>query len=348
MIDFATHPWMRGLLGEGDIAAVFAPEAELRRMLEVEAAWTRALGVVNNAPEVAEIAARIETAQISPSDLQDGFALDGVPIPALVEILKAQSPPDSAQWIHKGLTSQDVMDTSLVLALQEVLSILKAHLDALDLEFETLQARFGSSPIMTYTRMQPALETSVSEIIERWQQPLSRLGTRLTQIKDEAAQIQWGGPIGVRDHPLATKLGSAFAEALGLTEPGASWHTDRGIIADIAHILVQITVRTGKIGEDIALMAAIGPAQITLAGGGSSAMAHKNNPVKAETLVALSDFAGTLQLGLTRSSRHEAQRSGRAWILEWMMLPQLCIVAGASLLQASQLSEAIQSMGAKQ
>ena len=346
MIDLATHPWMRGLFADADIAAIFAPEAELKRMLRVEAAWTRALGMLDETPDTHEIAARIEVAQITPEDLHDGTARDGVPIPALVEMLKAQNVGDAAQWIHKGLTSQDVMDTSLMLALQEVLSILQDRLAALDHGCKDLQTRFGAATIMAYTRMQPALEIRVSEVIGRWQQPIPRIAERLTQAKTDTAQIQWGGPIGVRDHPQAALLGTAFAKDLGLNDPGACWHTDRGIITDIVHMLVRITTLTGKMGEDIALMAAIGPAQITLVGGGSSAMAHKNNPVKAETLITLSDYAGMLQLGVTRSVRHEALRSGRAWALEWMTLPQLCVVAGASLLQACALIESIKGMGA--
>ncbi len=345
MIDFATHPWMRGLFGDADLIAIFAPDADLKRMLKVEAAWTRALGTTNAATDTNAIAARIETTQITPEDLHDGFARDGVPIPALVDILKSQNPHTSAPWIHTGLTSQDVMDTSLMLALQEALGVIQDRLETLGRKLETLQTKFGPNTIMAYTRMQPALETQVSAVIRCWQQPLARLAQQLKQTKTQVAQIQWGGPIGGRSHPNAASLGKAFAKGLDLTDPGTCWHTDRGMITEVAHRLVQITTLTGKIGEDIALMAALGPAQISLVGGNSSAMPHKNNPIKAETLVTLSDYAGTLQLGITRSARHEAQRSGRAWMLEWLTMPQLCIVAGASLVQACHLIETIERMG---
>ncbi|WP_227270706.1 lyase family protein [Roseobacter weihaiensis] len=346
MFDLATHPWMRGLFGDDHLAAIFAPEAEVKRMLKVEAAWTRALGDIGETPDAYSVADSIEAAQIDPQDLQDGFARDGVPVPALVKMLQAQLGPDAAEWVHKGLTSQDVMDTSLVLALQGVLRILLERLQNLDESLDDLQRRFGTARLVAFTRMQPALETRVAETIGRWRHPVPRLLTSVETARKQVAQIQWGGPIGMRDHPNAAQLGVAFARNLNLTDPGRSWHMDRSIIANVAHALVQITTAAGKIGEDIALMAAIGPSQITLSGGGSSAMAHKNNPVKAEALIALSDYAGTLQMSLTRAARHEGFRSGRAWTLEWIAMPQLCLATGASLVQTALLLESINGLGA--
>jgi 3-carboxy-cis,cis-muconate cycloisomerase len=345
MIDLSAHPWMRGLFGDDDIVAIFKPDAELKRILQIEAAWTRALGHVEAHPDADAVAGQIETANIATNDLLHGFSRDGVAIPALVKSLKAQLGPEAAQWVHRGLTSQDVMDTSLMLALQDVLRILMERLETLENVLNTLKDRFGVAPIMALTRMQPALETTAAEVIRRWQQPLPRLYTTLESLRQQSAQIQWGGPIGVRDHKNAAALGAEFAKQLGLNDPGNAWHTDRGMIADIANALVQVTTVIGKIGEDIALMAAIGPSQITLSGGGSSAMAHKNNPVKAEALIALSDYANVLQLSLARAARHEGFRSGRAWMLEWITLPQLALATGATTGQAIDLLNSIQTLG---
>jgi len=345
MIDLATHPWMRGLFGDDQIAGIFSADNELKRMLQVEAAWTRALGDVASAEEPAAIAATIETADIAPQDLAGGFARDGVAIPELVRLLKARVGVEAAQWVHRGLTSQDVMDTALTLALGEVLAVVSERLCTLDQELSDLQDRFGTARLQAFTRMQPALETSAKEVVARWRQPLARLIRDLNTLKPQTEVIQWGGPIGARDHESAKELGAAFAAHLKLSDPGHAWHTDRTLIADVAHLLTRITTATGKIGEDIALMSAVGPEQITLSGGGSSAMPHKNNPVKAETLIALADFALPLQASLALSARHEAARSGQAWTLEWLALPQLFVVSGAGLLRASTLLMDIKSIG---
>ncbi|MGR3515221.1 MAG: lyase family protein [Paracoccaceae bacterium] len=345
MMGAAPHPWWKGLLADEEIAAIFAPEAEVQRFLLVEAAWTRALGRVAGAPEAEEVAKAVEAAPILPECLECGVARDGMPIPALVGLIKEHVDAKHADWIHKGLTSQDVMDTALVLAMVEALTLLGTRLSALDRQLLDLHERFGRKQVMAFTRMQPALPTTVAEVVARWRQPLPQLRADLVDAVQRVSRIQWGGPIGIRDHPEAKALGPTFAEVLGLIDPGTSWHTDRSAIAFAAHVLNCLTVATGKIGEDIALMAAVGADQITLSGGGSSAMAHKNNPVKAEALIALADIAAAQNALLSRAARHESHRSGRAWLIENMTLPDLCVVAGASTIQARLLLESINGMG---
>lgn len=345
MMGAATHAWWKGLVGDEEIAAIFAPEAEVQRFLLVEAAWTRALGHSAGASEAEHVAQAIEAAPITPGMLADGVARDGLPIPALVALLRERVNAEHADWVHKGLTSQDVMDTALVLALVDTLRCLSGRLMELDAQLADLKNRFGDATLMAFTRMQPALPTTVGEAIERWRQSFSQLGLDLVEAKRRVSYTQWGGPIGVRDHSDASALGAAFAKALGLSDPGASWHTDRAAFAFVVHVLTRLTVATGKIGEDVALMAALGADQITLNGGSSSAMAHKNNPVKAEALIALADIATAQGALLTRAARHESHRSGRAWLIENITLPDLCVTAGASTVQARLLLDSINGMG---
>lgn len=345
MTGLSTHPWMGGLLGDPEIASCFAPGAELQRYLKIEAAWTRALGRATNQPQAEAIAQTIENAVIDVEVLKDGFSKDGVAIPALVTALKAMLSPDDRALVHNGLTSQDVTDTALMLALIDVLAILTKRLDHLDEILRDMKARFGSAKLMAFTRMQPALETTVVAALERWRQPIAELQSELARAIKQCHRVQWGGPIGARDHEDAAHLGTAFAAQLGLTDPGAAWHTDRSTVLFVAHLLTRIAVTTGKIGKDIALMAALGPKQITLSGGGSSAMAHKNNPIIAEALVSLSSHAAALQMSLSNAAVHEGFRSGQAWTQEWLALPQLCESTGAGLLQAMSLLESVKSLG---
>ncbi|MEP5151620.1 lyase family protein [Planktotalea sp.] len=345
MIDISTHPWMSGLFGDPEIAAIFDPQAELQRFLKIEAAWSRALGAFSDQKHAEKVARLIETAVIAPESLKDGFAVDGVPIPALVKLLKADIESASHPLVHAGLTSQDVMDTSLVLALSEVLNVVSERVVLLDQQLEALKLKFGAARLMAFTRMQPALETTVAVAVDRWRQPLPRLQSDLARAAQDIAVLQWGGPIGTRDHPNAETLGPAFAANLGLSDSGLSWHTDRSRITQVVNVLMGVTVATGKIGEDIALMAAIGAEQITMTGGSSSAMAHKNNPVLAETLISLANYAGSLQLSLTQAARHEGFRSGQAWTLEWLALSQLCIVTGAGMRQAQELLASVETLG---
>ncbi|MEL7091580.1 MAG: lyase family protein [Pseudomonadota bacterium] len=346
MINLADHPWMSGVFGDPDIAALFSPDAELKRFLKVEAAWARALGEVEAHPATQGIADAILGSQITASDLAQGYARDGVPIPALVTSVKAELGEDASRLLHRSLTSQDVMDTSLCLALREAVSVLVQRLETLNMSLAGLHDRMGAAKIVAITRMQPALPTDVGHVIGLWRQPIAGLLGSSAEIVGNVSVIQWGGPIGRRDHPRADALGQAFAQHLDLEDPGYAWHTDRSRVLEFGVLLARICNATGKIGEDVALLAALGADYVVFDGGGSSAMPHKNNPVTAEALVALSDYAATLSGSLVRAGRHEGARSGRAWTLEGMVLPQLTQVTGASLLNAVKVVESITRLGA--
>lgn len=345
MIEIATHPWLSGFVGDAEMATIFAPDAELKRFLRIEAAWTRALGHVASHSGAETIAAAIEAAPISPDMLAAGTAKDGVPIPTLVRLLRDHVDPDCAHLVHTGLTSQDVMDTGLMLALREVLALLAERLKTLNDRLIAMQDAFGDLRMMAFTRMQPALETTVKEVIGRWRQPLAKLISDAADLQKITGIIQWGGPIGTRNHPQADRLGAAFADHLDLSDPGRSWHTDRTVILEIAQFLSRMTNAIGKMGDDVALYALARPEDISFVGGGSSAMPHKNNPVKAEALSALADFGSVLAANMTATSRHEGFRSGRAWIREWLTLPQLCFITGAATVVAINMVDDISAIG---
>lgn len=337
--------WAASLFSDQTMRARFSAEADLKRFLRIEAAWTRSLGVISNSQEAESVAQAIEDARVDVALLTTGFEADGVPIPALVKSLRHSLGTKAERWIHHGLTSQDVVDTALVLALGDALEDLAQRLGDLDKALERVHVQHGTSRVLSYTRMQPALDVPASEIIGRWRQPISKLLDDLETAKTALAIIQWGGPVGIREHEQAAALGAEFARQLGLSDPGQNWHTDRTPIMSALHVLGRISVVTGKIGEDLALMAAIGSHQVVLQGGGSSAMPHKVNPVKAEMLITLADRVAILQASGLRSARHESLRSGRAWMLEWPVLQEACGCTASSLTLASKLIADIQTLG---
>lgn len=347
MTNVFDHPWLGGLFGDDEMSRVLSAEAELARMLAVESAWTRAIGKAQgiSADVYNSLAETIVTAPITPQDLRDGAARDGIPVPALVELIKRDVSADLHPLVHKGLTSQDVMDTSLMLALQRVFPILGSRLGRLLDALGTLNTRFGARSIMGYTRMQAALPITVGDRISGWERPLAVLQDRMPELAQRAAIVQWGGPVGIRDGGTDA-LGASFAANLGLRDPGHAWHSDRLIIADIAAALASISSALGKIGQDLTLMAQMGPACLVLqSGGGSSAMQHKRNPVLAETLVTLARFNASAIGSIHHAVVHEQERSGSAWALEWMTLPDMIMTTGRSLTCASQAIAQIDRIG---
>jgi 3-carboxy-cis,cis-muconate cycloisomerase len=258
-----------------------------------------------------------------------------------VRQLRAAVGEPHARHLHRGATSQDVIDTSLVLRLAPALDGLDVRLDALDAALAALSARDGATPLMAQTRMQRALPFTVADKLETWREPLPRHRARLAELRPRLLRLQFGGPVGTRAElgPQADAVAEHMAGRLGLGNAPA-WHAQRDGIVELGGWLALVCGSLGKMGQDVALMVQNETGTATLAGGGtSSAMAHKSNPVPAELLVALARFAAGLSGTLAGALVHENERSGAAWTLEWLVLPRLVITAGASLRTALSLVE---------
>ena len=343
------HPWLGGLFGDQEAADIWAPQRTIAHMLAFEAAYTRALGKVGKVDQALadQVAQQIAAFKPDMADLRDGAAKDGVVVPALVTQLKDAIQPNTDS-IHTGTTSQDVIDTALALTLRDFSDLLDVRLAALTSAFDVLADRFGDRPMMGRTRMQAALPIKVSDRLVTWSQPIAVHRKRLASLRPEVARLQLGGAAGDRAAlaPNAAQISREMAAELGLQNPPTAWHSMRADIADYANLLSLISGALGKFGQDICLMAQQGVDEVTLrSGGGSSAMPHKQNPILAELLVTLARFNATQVSGMHHALIHEQERSGAAWALEWMILPQMAQTTARSLSAATQLCEKITSIG---
>jgi 3-carboxy-cis,cis-muconate cycloisomerase len=343
------HPYLSGLLGDGEIAALFSAAAELEAMLAFEVALAKAEAAEGVIPQDAAIAISDTAHRFSPdiASLRAATARDGVVIPDLVRQLRAAVGEPHGKHVHVGATSQDVIDSGLMLRLSRVLPILENRLQALAASLDGLAAEFGDRPLMGRTRMQAAIEITVADRVEAWRSPLARHATRLKDFAKDGLAVQFGGAAGTLE-----KLGAkgpavrvALARELGLAD-APQWHSQRDRIGDLAGLLAAITGSLGKLGQDMALMADRGDEIALAGGGGSSAMPHKQNPVGAEVLVTLARFNAAQLGGLAQAAVHEQERSGAAWTLEWLILPQMVAAAGVSLRLAGDLIASVKRLGA--
>ena len=339
------RPILAALTGDAAIEAQFTDEAEIHAMLAFEAALAETESDTSLIPPEAAKAIVAACHAHTPdfAALAAGMAKDGVVVPAFVAALRAQLDEPHRKWLHYGATSQDAVDTSLVIRLSAVAADLGQRLEGVITQLISLRAAQGATPLMAQTRMQRALPVTALDKIEDWLHPLSRNSERLAQLRPRLLAVQLGGPVGNRDvfKERGDEVAAALAMRLGL-RPAPPWHNGRDGIVEFAGWLSLLTGALGKIGQDVALMAQNEIGAVTLAGGGkSSAMPHKTNPIAAEVLVALARFnagaAGTLHQALI----HENERSGAAWTLEWMLLPQMAITAGAALTHAARLLDAL-------
>ena len=348
MISAFDHPFLSGLLRDEEMAALLGIDAEIAAMLRFEAALAEAEAELGIIPaEAAE--AVVNTLAVFLPDmaaLRAGTARDGVVVPDLVRQIRQAVGEPHAKHVHFGATSQDVIDTAFVLRALQCLDLLEQRLATLADAFTDLSTRFGDRRLMAHTRMQPAILIRVADRIENWRAPLLRHLERLDAVRQSIAVVQFGGAAGTLD-----KLGDkgpivrvALAARLGLAD-APQWHSQRDRVAELASWLSLVTGSLGKFGQDIALMAEARDG-IELAGGGSSsAMAHKQNPVDAELLVTLARFNAVQLSGIHQALVHEQERSGAAWTLEWMILPQMLIATGASSRAGVNLTKRIQAIG---
>lgn len=341
------HPWLSGLFADTEVAALWSAEAQLSHMLAFEAAWSRHghLAGLWAKDDGAAAASAIEGVALEPQELRDGTAQDGVCVPALVRLLKERT---GANAIHKGATSQDVIDTATVLSLVQSLDLIDQRLTRLASDLEALEDRFGASPLMGRTRMQAAMPITARDRVRTWRLPLASHRERLEQLRPRVAEVQIGGAAG--DRAALGEGANVFCQAvaadLGLAATPHSWHAMRDGIAEAGSVLSVITGTLGKMGQDICLMAQQGIDEISMdGGGGSSAMPHKQNPVAAELLVTLARFNAVQVSGLHQAMIHEQERSGAAWALEWMTLPQMVQATGRALVVASALTAQIVDIG---
>ncbi|WP_332305263.1 3-carboxy-cis,cis-muconate cycloisomerase [Rhizobium sp. GR12] len=343
------HPFLSGLFGDSDIIELFSARADIDAMIRFETALAQAeAGAGAIAADAADaIVSGLSDFAADITALRHGVAKDGVVVPELIRQMRAAVAGASAEKLHFGATSQDVIDTSLMLRLKAAVEIIAARLGHLIDTFSDISARDGGNPLTGYTRMQAAIAITVSDRVASWIDPLERHLVRIDTFLQNGFAVQFGGAAGTLEK-LGDKAGAVradLARRLGLSDR-PQWQSQRDGIVEFGNLLSLVTGTLGKFGQDIALLAEIGAEIRMSGGGGSSAMPHKQNPVNAETLVTLARFNAVQISALHQSLVHEQERSGTGWMLEWMSLPQMVTATGSSLLIAERLAAQIDRLGA--
>ncbi|MDJ1006993.1 MAG: 3-carboxy-cis,cis-muconate cycloisomerase [Paracoccaceae bacterium] len=349
MISVFDHPWLGPLFGDDDTRAAWSGDRQIAHYLAFEAALARALGAAGlvDGQLAREAAAHVSSFAPGLADLAAGSKRDGVPIPSLVAALRAAF-PDHGTAIHTGATSQDVLDTALALTLKDISAIALRRIDGLEAALGALADRFGANALMGRTRMQAAQPITVADRIGTWARSLAAARRRLSALRNGVEVLQLGGPVGTRADwaPHEAEVADAMAHDLGLGSATAAWHTDRGGLIAYAGSLATLGGSLGKIGQDICLMAQQGIDEIALSGGGgSSSMPHKANPVEAELLATLARYSAAQMSAMHGAMVHEQERSGAAWMLEWMVLPGLTVATCRGLAVAEELCGRVTAMG---
>ena len=335
------------LFGDAELARLFTDTAEVRAMLLVEGALAKAQGQLGLVPETS--AAFLHRAsmevQVDPAGLAEVTGKNAVPVPGLVAAArKALEAPEHAAWLHFGATSQDIVDTALVLRLRQAIALYEARLATLIAALGRLAEAHAELPMMGRTYGQDAVPTSFGAQVATWGAPLLRHRDRLAEMKPRVLVVSLSGAAGTLSAmgPKGPEVRAALAEALGLSDPGESWHAARDRIAEFAGWCGGLMASLGKLAEDLILMTSSPRGEVTLGiSGGSSTMPQKQNPVGPSALSALTRLAAALTAAIHAAASPREARDGAAWMTEWLTLPQLCLATGRGLRIAGELADTL-------
>lgn len=316
-------------MGAGDeVRELFSPGSLIGSMLRFEAALARAearAGVIP-APAAEAIAAACRPEAFdAPAVWREGEAA-GTPAIPLVRLLTGSVPAEARGWVHLGATSQDVMDSAMVMQARSALDVLVSELRGLAGGCARLAERYAGVPTPGRTLLQHAVPVTFGLKAARWLTVVARRARSLARIRDDLP-LQLGGAAGTLaqlggDGPrVATLLG----EELGLPVPDLPWHAERDRIAELGAALGVTAGATAKIAGDIVLLSQteVGEASEGTddGAGASSTMPQKRNPVHAVAAVAAARLALGSVTVLLHGGRQEHERAAGAWQAEWEALP---------------------------
>lgn len=299
--------------------------AWLSAMLEAEralaAASTRAGVIPADAADAIAAACRPERFDA------EGLALEGRasgnPAEPLVRALTDAVGGDAAAYVHRGATSQDIVDTAAMLVTRRALESLLDVLDGVANECAGLAEQHRSTPMAGRTLLQNAVPTTFGLKAAGWLVAVREARGALARVRENRLAVQLGGAAGTLaafgDSGLEVRR--SFAEELELAEPVLSWHSDRGRIAELAGALAALATALAKIAVDVALLAQTEVAEVTdTEGGGSSTMPQKRNPVGSALAVACARQVHGYVSVLTASGGLEHERGVGGWHSEWHAL----------------------------
>ena len=309
----STSELFGGIYARGRVRSEVSDTAWVQAMLDVE----HALG----GPALA--AAEIDIAELG--RLAADHASPVVPL--------ARRFPDT----HPGATSQDIIDTAMMLVSARALTPLLEDAAAASQAAARLARAHRVTPVMGRTLLQDALPTSLGLIAAGW---MTAIDEAVAELRAVPLAVQMGGPVGHRDPAIATRV----AEQLGLTAPVIPWHTDRIRPARLACTLGLLGGALAKVARDVTLSAVLreGDPNPAHRRGGSSAMAHKRNPVAAVSMLACSKRIPGLVATMLATMEQEQERAAGAWQAEWGTLTDLLRLGGSAAAWGRDLLEHLQ------
>ena len=341
---YFTHPDMR---------RIFSDEGRVQGMLDFEAALARAEARVGLIPQdvVSDITQSCRAELFDFDALAIAIGNSGNSAIPLVKALGkriAAHSPEAERYVHMGATSQDVMDSGLILQIRDAIDVLERDLGHLGDALAQQAQVHATTPLAGRTWLQQATPVTLGMKIAGWLGAITRHRQRLNEIKPRVLCLQFGGASGslAALGDQAFKVAEALADELQLHLPEQPWHTQRDRLVEFASLLGLIAGSLGKLGRDVSLLMQTEVGEVfepsAPGKGGSSTMPHKRNPVGAAVMIGAATRAPGLVATMFSAMPQEHERSLGRWHAEWETLPELCCLVSGSLQQALQVVPGLQ------
>jgi 3-carboxy-cis,cis-muconate cycloisomerase len=330
--------------------SVFSDERRFESWLRVEVALAKAQAQVGVIP--AEAAIRIgEVARLEMLDvvaMKAEYDRVGFPIVPLVKQLVRLCDPESARWVHWGATTQDIVDTGMVLQMRDAFNLLQWDLDGVVAALRQLTIDHRDTVMVGRTFQQHAAPITFGFKAAVWLDELLNHRDRYLALKRRALVCQLGGAVG----NLAT-LGAdgvavrrAFSAELGLAEPAITWHTARDAWAEVVFWLALVGSTLGKIATEVATLMRSEVDEVrepfVLGRGGSSTMPQKRNPILCPPMIAIGHRLRDMVASQLAAMVQEHERAVGAMPIEWMVVPDAFLLTSGTLSHGKALLQGLE------
>lgn len=333
-----------------EVGSIFSDRFYLQCILDFEAALARGqagIGILSSA-EAEEIAKACDADLYDVAALAEATAKAGNPAIPLVKALTAKVHGTASRYVHWGATSQDTLDTALVLQLRAALAVIERDLGRLAEAVRKTITNHRHTVMAGRTWLQQALPITFGLKAAGWLSALVRHRERLDELRRRVLVLQLGGAAGTLAS-LGEKgpaVVAAVAQRLGLGVPDLPWHGSRDRIAEAAGFAALLVGTLGKIARDTSLLMQTEIAEVFEKSGpgvgGSSTMPHKRNPALAAAILAAATVTPSLAATIFAAQVQEHERAAGPWQAEWRTVPELFRVAAGALANSARLIEGLE------
>ena len=329
------------LFGTAAMRDIFSDRALVQHYLDIEAALAKVQAQLELIPQKAadEIKAKANVDLIDWPAYTEGVKIAGFPILPLVKQLVALSEVGLGEYSHWGATTQDIMDTALILQLRQAFDLIEADLAAISDRLRALARQYQNTAQAGRSQLQQALPITFGYKVALWLSAVKRNQQRLTELRPRLLVGQFGGAVGT----LASlgrqglDVQAALCRELNLAQPDIAWHSVRDNLAEAVTFLGLLTGSLAKIGTDVLLMAQTEVGEVSepyvLGRGTSSTMPQKQNPIASQTVIVAAKAVRQHVATMLDAMIQDHERASGPWMLEWLAVPEAFILTAGALHQ---------------